>query len=176
MGDSILEINKKVGKLDNIEIRPSKFYGKLPKFFIRIDPLTDKDVEYDDILYLKMFMAMYNIKEESFISLLDQSLINSQKWYQNSFLKDKENNTMVLYMNYLALLCKNNLDGSRLRSIYKMIINSPNLNKFPLLFLKYVTEYTELLMKDGLSEDNAIILNNLVSIASIRALNAQEEE
>jgi hypothetical protein len=172
---SIITIERNV-KIESIYIRASKFFGKAPNFYIKLDPLTEKAVEYDDSIYIKMFMNKFNINKENLFCILNENISNSEKQYHDTFLKDKESNSMALYFNFLSLLNKDKIDNEKLKYIYKIVSNSHNLNKFPLLYLKFLTEYNDILIKLKDPEDNVSILNNLVNIASIRKLTEEEEE
>lgn len=175
--DNLTQFDTKGIKLESVKTKESKYFGKPPIFYIQIDPLTKKDLDFDENIYLKLFITSYNINSETLFGRLNENIMRSKKLYQSNFLNGKENNTMMIYFNMITLLHVDQ-NNEKLKYLYKPIANSPGLNKFPDLYLKLLTEYNKVLLNDstGTEANNSSILSNLVNIASVRDLTKEEEE
>ncbi len=56
------------------------FYGKFPDMYLQIDPLTIKEIEFDEIAYSKMSIQSYN--EERILNSAVNYLTLAQRLYQ----------------------------------------------------------------------------------------------
>lgn len=163
-------------KTDQIKIKESKYFGKVPRFLVEIDPLTEKEIEFNEDFYLKMYMVNNFISLNNLENKLIDDLNNAQKLYLSYLNKNNDNSSMLIYFHTLQILNNIHKEKETFKQIYKSIITSPHLNKFPLLFLKYLEEYNQILINESLQENNTLILFNLNAISSIRELNSEEQE
>ena len=67
--------NTIAAKTDSLKIEDNKFYGKPPRFFNQIDPLTRRETKFDETIYLKYFLGVihttfYLINLNSFSKIL----------------------------------------------------------------------------------------------------------
>ena len=159
----------------------NKFFGKPPKFFYQIDPLTRKETKYEDVIYLKFFINMNNLSQENILNRLMDNLAKCQKLYQLHYMIGRENisyNTMTIYFNILSVISNENYSSNfeKMKYLYKTFISTPNLAKFPKIYLKYLEEYNKILINENNSDSFIIILNNLISISALRNLERSEEE
>ena len=63
-----------------VKIKENKYLGKLPSFYYLIDPLTNKDIEFDEHYYSKLSIANFN--EEMIIAGLIGNIANAEKFYK----------------------------------------------------------------------------------------------
>lgn len=163
--------------INSIKLKQSKFFGKIPKSTIKVDPLTDKIVDFDDNVYFKQFLILNNnLTPDTLKEQLFKDLDNVREFYSNSFLKEKDKNSMFIYFNTLIIESEGLLNLTQQKNVYKLILNSLNLKKFSQLYLKYVNAYNKLLVDLNNDEDNEAILFNISNIASLRSLTNSEEE
>lgn len=167
----------------NIKFKESKYFGKVPKFYEQIDPLTIRDIEFDEKLFLKFFVVHNKVNlnqlEIKFIELLNKS----EKFYTDHFLIQKQNtnithtNSLTIFFNILAVKSNWNIakNNEKLKYLYKSFISHPGLSKFPKLHLKYLEEYCNILIQYKF-DNYASLLEILFSIAGIRELTNKEEE
>ena len=160
----------------NLQIRENKYFGKAPTFYIQIDPLTEKTFEEDENLYIRYMIQQNNISTDTLYAKLNDNINIAQKLY-NSLYNLNMGSTMVIYLNILTVLSneelKNNSD--KLKYYYKAFMNSKDIHKFPSIFLKYLENYNNILLNDNEIDNGSVILNNIISIGSIRHLNLNEE-
>jgi hypothetical protein len=172
-------------KTETVRLRENKFFGKAPKFYVQIDPLTEQSSDFEENIWIKLFIHQHNLNDNSLMVKLMENLSKAEKIYYLSYLtqgKNAESSTLAIYFSILSL-CKvpnNGFTNEKLKTIYGSFL-SPNINnslsKFPKLHLKYLDDYYEILLRDGEVLDNAIpILHNLISIAEIRNLSISEQE
>jgi hypothetical protein len=169
-------------KSENMKYRENKFYGKAPKLYEQIDPLTEKDYEFDDNFYMKTFISNFNINYDFLFNKLTENLNKAERLYSTHMITPKENSngitSMTIFFNILSILYNESYskNSEKLKILYKNFISCPNLNKFPLLYLKYLQEYNQILLNENCSDNIGIILNNLCLIANYRNLTQDEEE
>lgn len=179
--ENFINFDKNI-KSDTIKIRESKFYGKAPKFYIQVDPLTEKDLDFDGGIYMKLFCNNFGVDIDNLNNRLNENLNRAQKLYSQFYLHSKENSlgcsTMTIFLNILSLISNDNYSKNyeKMKYLYKTFISSAGLSKFPKLHCKYLEEYNNILINDGARENFTQMLNNLISIAGVRKLNQQEEE
>jgi hypothetical protein len=156
----------------------SKFFGKAPYFYFQVDPLTKKEVGFDENIYLKTFINNYNISLENFYNRINENIFRAQKTYYSTYFKEKIQMTLSLYFNVLTLLTNENYknDIDKLKFLYRSFVGSPGLGKFPRLYLNYLENYNKIIFPGNDQENCQIILGNLINIASIRKLTKEEEE
>lgn len=165
-----------------MKYRESKFYGKAPKLYEQIDPLTEKDYEYDENFYLKTFISLNNINYDFLYNKLTEYLNRADRLYSTYMVQSKENSkgvtSMTIFFNILTILYNDSYSkySEKLKILYKNFISCPNLNKFPLLYLKYLQEFNQILLKENSIDNAGIIFNNLCLIANYKNLTQVEEE
>jgi hypothetical protein len=165
-----------------MKYRENKFYGKSPKLYEQIDPLTEKDYEYDENFYLNTFLSKYNINYDFLYSKLTEFLNKAERLYSTHMMLSKENTkgitSMTIFFNILSILYNDSYSKNpeKLKILYKNFVSCPNLNKFPLLYLKYLQEYNQILLYENSNETTGTIFSNLCSIANYRNLKQDEEE
>jgi hypothetical protein len=183
MIQSLNKIDFSNSKLENIKIKPSVYYGKIPKFYEQIDPLTEKEYDFDELCYLKLFLANNGISLDWLYSKLNEEMSRSEKLYNEYYIIKKVSNSlpmlnsMTIFFNILSvkanpLLATNN---EKLKFLYKSFVFSPGLNKFPKLYLKYLEDYYKILVSGG-TECELNALEILIAIAGLRPLSDQEEK
>jgi hypothetical protein len=169
-------------KSENMKYRENKFYGKAPRLYEQIDPLTEKDYEFDENFYMKTFISNFNINYDFLFNKLTENLNKSERLYSTHMITPKENSngitSMSIFFNILSILYNESYskNSEKLKILYKNFISCPNLNKFPLLYLKYLQEYNQILLNENCSDNIGTILNNLCLIANYRNLTQDEEE
>ncbi len=170
-----------ISSLNSLKMEDNKFYGKPPRFFYQIDPLTRKETKFDEATYLKFFINMNSLTQENIFNRLMDNLTKAQKLYQSHYMIGRENissNTMTIYFNILSIISNENYSSNneKMKYLYKTFISTPNLSKFPKIFLKYLEEYNKILMSENNPNNFATILNNFISVSGLRNLEKSEEE
>lgn len=95
--------------------RESKFYGRQYKIYEQIDPLTEKAVEFDKIIYIKNFISSNNLNKASLSNRLIENLFKAEKSYKKLLLNSNNNNnnnsdnainssTMNVYFSFFSLI------------------------------------------------------------------------
>jgi hypothetical protein len=168
------EINKQEDKFDfsKLKIIESKYFAKFPRYFVNVDPLTKIDLGFDENIYFRLYMCTIN---QDIINLkISEYIANAQKLYRNFFLKD--NSTMNIF--FQNLITRDLLEKSedKLKQFCYSAVNSKNLEKFPLLYLKYLEELNQVLISENKSENYLTIVQNIIKISSVRDLKQVEEE
>ena len=93
--------------------RGSKFYGRQYKIYEQIDPLTEKSIEFDKIVYIKNFIFANNLNKSSLSDRLVENLIKAEKSYRKFLLNNNQaenssnSSTLNVYFNFLSMI---NLD------------------------------------------------------------------
>ena len=101
------ETNKKIEDFEEINgkknikknkkiIYDSKFFGRQYKVFEQIDPLTEKQVEFDGIFHIKNFIEENKISKNLLSRRLVENLTKAEKLYRNFFLNKKEINQSTI--------------------------------------------------------------------------------
>ena len=155
-----------------LKIIESKYYGKLARYFVTIDPLTRIDLGFDDYICTKLYLCTIN-HEKINLKILE-FLTNAQRLYKNFFLKD--NHTMTIFFQIIAMNELNDKSEEKLKFYFKNFVAAKNLDKFPLLYLKYTNEYNNILITENKAENNLIILQNIINISSVREITSGEEK
>jgi len=99
---------------------------------------------------------------------------NAQKLYKNFFLKD--NHTMTIFFQNMLMNEVNDKTEEKMKNYLKNFVNAKNLEKFPLLYMKYTNEYHKVLISEIKPENYLTIVQNLINITSVRELSNEEEE
>jgi len=172
------EINgKKNIKKNKKIIYDSKFFGRQYKVFEQIDPLTEKQVEFDGIFHIKNFIEENKISKNLLSRRLVENLTKAEKLYRNFFLNKKEINqsTMAIYFNILSMIElddfkilkkkdeinfiepeeynveKEQLENLKLlKSMFRSFMSNSVLFKFKNLYEKFLNNYNELLKLESI--------------------------
>ena len=164
-----------MAKSDAVKTRDNKYFGKVPQFYEQIDPLTEKKVDFDENVYLRQFLNIITL--DSVSSKLNENINKAQKVYLAQTKKGTDS-SMTIFFNQLSILYNegylNNYE--KLKYLYKSFVISPGLNKFSLLYNKYLKEYNEILLNDKSCDNSAVIFNNLIMLGDTRSLEPAEEE
>jgi len=174
--------NYQPNRNDNAKLifRESKFYGRQYKIFEQIDPLTEKPLEFDKIVYLKTFVLSNNINKANLSKRLIDNLFKAEKSYRKFFLNNNNenlnNSTITIYLSILSMI---NLDDfgilskaqeinylgnekdfapspeqksniEKLKSLFKSFVFNSTLYKFKDLYVKFLNNYNEVLKLDGI--------------------------
>ena len=128
-------------------------------------------------------MNTNNINLDFLYNKLNESLSKAQKLYTNYLLiKPKDNSvgstTMTIFFNTLSVLYNDTYTKNyeKLKYLYKSFVTSPGLNKFPLVYIKYLHEFNNILIHDESGDNTATIFNNLILISNVRTLDIEEEK
>lgn len=159
--------------------RESKFYGRQYKIYEQIDPLTEKQIEFDKIVYLKNFISTNNLNKANLSKKLIDNLYKAEKSYRKLLIKTDENtnnSTMTVYFNILSMINfddygilskESEIDYSekeesfnpsfdqknnleKLKCIFKGFVFNNTLFKFKDLYVKFLYNYNEVLKLDGI--------------------------
>jgi len=172
----LLEYQPKFLQSSKFIFKESKFYGRQYKIFEQIDPLTEKNIDFDKIIYLKNFITQNNINKNQLTKKLLENLLKAERLYKKFLISQKENSTttMTLYFNILSMI---NLDDykilnkhdeidylgnisdyspseeqkanlEKIRCIFKSFIGNSTLYKFKDIYIKFLNNYNELLKLD----------------------------
>ena len=155
-----------------LKIIDSKYYGKLSRYFVNIDPLTRIDLGLDDYICTKLYLCTIN-QDKINLKILE-FLTSAERLYKNFFLKD--NHTMTIFFQSIAMNELNDKSEEKIKFYFKNFVAAKNLDKFPLLYLKYTNEYNNILISENNSDNNSIILQNLINISSVREITQEEEK
>ena len=115
-------------KTDSLKIEDNKFYGKPPRFFNQIDPLTRKETRFDETNYLKYFLNVNNISYDNLLNKLMDNLTKSQKLYGLNYMLERENvstNTMTIYFNILSVMANESYskNNEKMKYLYKTFVS-----------------------------------------------------
>lgn len=168
------EINNYEFKFDftKLKIVDSKYYAKLPRYYIYIDPLTKIDLGFDEFIFIKLYLCTIN--QDKINLKITEFINNAQKLYKNFFLKD--NHTMTIFFQNMLMNEVNDKTEEKMKNYLKNFVNAKNLEKFPLLYMKYTNEYHKVLISEIKPENYLTIVQNLINITSVRELSNEEEE
>lgn len=155
-----------------IKIVESKYYAKFPRYFFNVDPLTKIDLGFDEFIYIKLYLCTIN--QDKINLKLKEFINNAQKLYKNFFLKD--NHTMSIFFQNMMINELGDKSEEKLKNYMKNFVTAKNIEKFPLLFMKYTNEYNKVLISENKPDNYLIIVQNLINITSIRDLSKEEEE
>jgi hypothetical protein len=183
MIQSLNKIDFSTSIYENIKLKQSIYYGKVPKFYEQIDPLTEKEYDFDESIYLKIFLTNNNIGLDFLYSKLNEEMARSEKLYNDYYLVKKVSNSlpllnsMSIFFNILSIKVNPNLatNNEKLKYLFKSFVFSPGLSKFPKLYLKYLEDYYSILLSGG-PENEQILLEVLIAISGLRPLSDKEEE
>jgi hypothetical protein len=167
---------------DNAKLifRESKFYGRQYKIFEQIDPLTEKPLEFDKIVYLKNFLLSNDINKANLSKRLIDNLFKAEKSYRKFLLnnnnENSNNSTITIYLSILSMIdlddfgilnkakeinyLGNEKDFApspeqksnieKLKSLFKSFIFNSTFYKFKDLYVKFLNNYNEVLKLDGI--------------------------
>lgn len=105
---------------------------------------------------------------------ITEFITNAQKLYKSFFLKD--NHTMTIFFQNMLMNELNDKSEEKIKIYLKNFLTAKNLEKFPLLYMKYINEYNKVLISENKPENYLTIVQNLINITSIRDLSLEEEE
>lgn len=64
----------------------------------------------------------------------------------------------------------------KIKNYFKNFVTAKNIEKFPLLYMKYTNEYNKLLISENKPENYLTIVQNIINISSVRDISEEEEE
>jgi len=64
----------------------------------------------------------------------------------------------------------------KIKNYLKNFVTAKNIEKFPLLYMKYTNEYNKLLISENKPENYLTIIQNIINISSVRDISQEEEE
>ncbi len=155
-----------------IKIVESKYYAKFPRYFFNVDPLTKIDLGFDEYIYIKLYLCTIN--QDKINLKLTEFINNAQKLYKNFFLKD--NHTMTIFFQNMLMNELSEKSEEKIKNYMKNFVTAKNIEKFPLLFMKYTNEYNKFLISENKPENYLTIVQNIINISSIREISQEEEE
>jgi len=77
---NLVETTKFSFDFNKLRIKHRKYYGKLPNMYLQIDPLTFRDLEFDNVAYAKLSLSGYS--EDKIINNIINYLTTAQNFYQ----------------------------------------------------------------------------------------------
>ena len=125
---------------------------------ILVENLSDNDECNQDKINLKM----------------TEYITSAQKLYKNFFLKD--NHTMSIFFQNMLINELNDKSEETLKLYLRNFVTAKNIEKFPLLYMKYTNELNKVLILENKPENYLSIVQNLINMTSVRELSSEEEE
>lgn len=68
---------------NKLRVKDRKHYGKFPEMYLQIDPLTTKNIDFDDVAFAKLGLIGYN--EEKILNIMISFLHSAYRMYRVSY-------------------------------------------------------------------------------------------